>query len=34
MEPAFSSRSVAAIANGDELQRRLVDVFAAAWLPP
>jgi hypothetical protein len=30
MEPAFSSRSVAAIANGDELQRRPMDVFAAA----
>jgi len=33
MEPAFSSRSVAAIADGDELQRRLMNVFAAAQLP-
>ena len=33
MELAFSSRSVAAIADGDELQRRLMDVFAAAQLP-
>jgi len=34
MEPAFSSRAGAAIADGDELQRRLMDVFAAAHLPP
>jgi hypothetical protein len=33
MEPAFSSRSVAALADGDKLQRRLMDVFAAAQLP-
>ena len=33
MEPAFSSRGIAALAYGEELQRQLLDAFAAANLP-
>jgi len=33
MEPTFSSRGIAALAYGEELQRRLLDTFAAAKLP-
>ena len=33
MEPTFSSRGLAALAYGEELQRRLLDTFAAAKLP-
>jgi adenylate cyclase len=33
MEPAFSSRGIAALAYGEELQRKLLDAFAAANLP-